>query len=46
MVVLDLDQHMFVAENKSDLRLCYHVSLEQHFIQLSFGVDEVLLRLW
>jgi len=31
-------------EGLADLRLRYHVSLEHHFIELAFGVDEALLR--
>lgn len=44
-MVLDLDQYR-LHEKWNNLRFCDHVSLEQHFIELAFSVDEILLRLW
>jgi hypothetical protein len=46
IVVLDFDQYKSSREKQKNSRFCDHVSLEQHFIKLPLGIDEVLLRFW
>ncbi len=43
---LGLKRELNMVRMYVDLRLRYHVSLKNHFVELAIAADEGLLRLW